>query len=554
MGDVNLDLLKFDTHSAISNYIDILNGYNFHPLSILPTRVTESSSSLLDHIYFRPATSICNWDYDSALNGCLLADISDHFANVLVIPLQLNKVTSIDRPLTRIFSEVNKTSFSNELNAIDWSSKLYNCTDVNVAYKTFLDILTQSYDRCFPLIRISRKRSKDKKWVTPNIIKSSLHKNRLYKKWIYSKNPLDKLNYKLFVKTFNKELALAKSDYYTRTFNFKTNSSKHIWKNINNLCSFKPSSSNSNASSKIANIIVNGVQISDDASMAESFNQYFCNIGHSLAALLPNLNSNFKVFLPPSNLNSFVCDNISQEEIYNSICKLKSKSCACPDVYNAQLLFYNAASIIPPLGFIYNLSLSTGIFPSSLKIAKTIPIFKKGVHTDIGNYRPISLLTSFSKIFESLVASRLTSFLLKFNILYDYQFGFRSKYSTKLALLNSIDDVLKAQDNKEIVCGIFFDIAKAFDSIDHSILLAKLYNYGFRGQIHRWLSSYLSDRQQFTVINDAFSKTELISHGVPQGSVLGPLLFLIYINDLGSIPNLNASPKLFADDTNIFVI
>ena len=159
MGDVNLDLLKFDTHSSISNYIDILNGYNFHPLSILPTRVTESSSSLLDHIYFRPATSICNWDYDSALNGCLLADISDHFANVLVIPLQLNKVTSIDRPLTHIFSEVNKTSFSNELNAIDWSSKLYNCTDVNVAYKTFLDILTQSYDRCFPLIRISRKRS-----------------------------------------------------------------------------------------------------------------------------------------------------------------------------------------------------------------------------------------------------------------------------------------------------------------------------------------------------------------------------------------------------------
>jgi len=191
--------------------------------------------------------------------------------------------------------------------------------------------------------------------------------------------------------------------------------------------------------------------------IAENFNHFFCNIGQTLASKLPstNLFRSFDEYLPPSKLNSFVVDSITPVEIYNAICKLKTKNCACPDVFNSQLIFDFAAALIPPLSFIYNLSLSTGIFPSSFKIAKTIPIFKKGTHTEMGNYRPISLLTTFDKILESLVASRITSFLLKYNILYDYQFGFRSKYSTKLALINSIDEVLIAQDNKEITCEIF---------------------------------------------------------------------------------------------------
>ena len=132
---------------------------------------------------------------------------------------------------------------------------------------------------------------------------------------------------------------------------------------------------------------------------------------------------------------------------------------------------------------IFNQSLTAGIFPSALKTAKVIPIYKKGDCSAMGNYRPISLLSIFSKIFESVISKRLTSFLTKFNILYDYHFGFQSNYSTKLALIDSVDDIPKQLDSKNYVAGIFFDLSKAFDSIDHTILLDKLYNYGIRGVI-----------------------------------------------------------------------
>src|SRR3989442_932893 len=169
------------------------------------------------------------------------------------------------------------------------------------------------------------------------------------------------------------------------------------------------------------------------------------------------------------------------------------------------------------------------------------------------NYRPIFLLSLFGKIFESIVSARLSTFLTKYNLFYEYQFGFRENHSTKLALLNSIDDILNSQSNKHFVAGIFLDLSKAFDSIDHSILIAKLHCYGVRGTMLKWFCSYLSNRSQYTEINGSTSNYFPITYGVPQGSVLGPLLFLIFINDLGNIDRANISPKLFADDTNVFV-
>ena len=162
-----------------------------------------------------------------------------------------------------------------------------------------------------------------------------------------------------------------------------------------------------------------------------------------------------------------------------------------------------------------------------MKMAKIIPIPKTKTDLDLQtNYRPIALLSFFSKIFEKIVAERLSKFFMKFDILYEYQFGFRSKYSTKHALIESIDYIREAIDQNNYVAGIFFDISKAFDALDHEILLSKLHNYGIRGSMYDWVKSYLSHRSQFTVINKTASSFSKLNYGVPQGSVLGPLLFL----------------------------
>ena len=186
-----------------------------------------------------------------------------------------------------------------------------------------------------------------------------------------------------------------------------------------------------------------------------------------------------------------------------------------------------------------------------MKIAKVIPIYKKGNAQEVGNYRPISLLTSFSKILEKIIYKRTMSFLTEFDILSRTQFGFRQKHSTTHALLKFLDKVAHSIDNKLHTIGIFLDFSKAFDTINHKILLQKLFHYGIRGKALEWFDNYLTERKQYVNINGQDSYQRLISCGVPQGSLLGPLLFIIYINDFQYSTEL-MSFILFADDSNIF--
>ena len=163
-----------------------------------------------------------------------------------------------------------------------------------------------------------------------------------------------------------------------------------------------------------------------------------------------------------------------------------------------------------------------------MKIAKVLPLYKNGEKHLFTNYRPVSLLSQFSKILEKLFAFRLDKFIDKYQILNDSQYGFRCKNSTSLALLELIEELTNTIDNKESTIGVFIDLKKAFDTIDHSLLLQKIENYGIRGKALTWVKSYLNNRQQYVYFNDTKSDILNISCGIPQGSILGPKFFILY--------------------------
>ena len=246
----------------------------------------------------------------------------------------------------------------------------------------------------------------------------------------------------------------------------------------------------------------------------------------------------------------YECDKI---EIENVIQTLNPRKAIGPNSIPTDILHPLKTEISYPLSVIFNISLRTGTHPELLKTAKILPIYKKGSQLSTNNYKPISLLSNLNKLLEKLMFNRIYNFLEKNNIIYKLQFGFRKKHSTNHALTDVTENIRKALGNGKLACGIFIDLQKAFDTVNHNILINKLNHYGIRGVANNWYKSYLTNRTQYVSIQGHDSETEQIKHGVPQGSVLGPLLFLLYINDLHAAIKYGIVYH-FADDTNLLNI
>ncbi len=546
LGDINVDMLKFSASPAVCDYIDCLISNNFLPTLLFPTRVKRSSSTLIDHIsFFDPELNAKNKIH----SGSIICDISDHYPNFFLINIE-KYIDMSKRPYIRVFSPNNKLKFNDKLNSVDWNEVFTDSDDVNICYDAFADKLSETHNSCFPLVRISRKAFKNKSWYNPELRSMLYEKNRSYNNWLKTSDDKDKLLYILNKKLYQTKCKNTKINYYKNLLNIKTSTSKKIWETLN---SFMGNKSNSHKSNDIEKLLYSNTIYDNKLDIANIFNQYFVNVGAALANNLPPALVDFRSFLGPSNQNSIFLEQISTEEVCKVIKSMAGGTAAGDDGFNLELVKLNATILAQPLTYIYNLSLYTGIVPKRLKIAKVIPLFKKDDEKLPSNYRPISLLSVFNKIIEKLISKRLYNFFDHENIFYKYQFGFRKKHNTSLAVLEVTDFCYENLDNNKYVLGLFIDIQKAFDAIDIDILLVKLYHYGIRGVMFEWIRNYLHDRSQYTCVNGVKSSVNNITYGVPQGSVLGPLLFLIYVNDIQRATSV-AVPKMFADDTNVFIV
>jgi hypothetical protein len=532
--DSNIDLLNLYSDEAASFLNSIFtNGYLQNVMKC--SRIQNNSKSLIDHILSSSKSSLI-------YSGTIISDISDHFFTFVKLNCphekHREKTTSV-----RQFSQVNLNNFKMALGGTDWSPVL-NSNNVESAYDEFWSIYLALYELTFPKkkMRFNKNFNKRFQFRTNGLLISRRTKNNLYKKQIIDNSPQNVEKYKKFKQIYFKTLRAAKTLYFRKKLQDNLKNPRKTWETLNEVLGKEKSCST------IEKINIDGTTCTDKLSIANHFNRFFTRIGSDISNSIQPIAKQPEDFIQYNReIPSLNLTNTTPEHVNSVIKGLASKK-SC-DVYGTSTKMIKTIGdvISIPLSHIFNLSLASGEFPSKLKKCRVIPIFKSGNVLECDNYRPISLLSSISKILEKIVAEKLLHHLLSNDLLYQHQYGFLPKRSTEHNLIQIINYISEAINENMYCIGVFLDLKKAFDVCSHEILLKKLKKMGIEGVAHKWFTNYLQGRSQCVDIEGNLSDFLNLDISVIQGSTLGPILFLCYINDFWTCTAMFS--VLFADDT-----
>lgn len=539
VGDININTLK--DNKVVQELNDILQCYNLIPHILEATR----RNACIDHIFS---------NIKSATSRVLKLGLSDH-DTAQILSMTINK--DIYQPsklymTKRDFSQENIDKFYECLNSLSFND-MFNETDLNTSFNYFYDNFCLFYELCFPKFKkICMTKRRNIKWITKGLRRSCKTKRTLRFKFYERKNQESRLKYYKYSKLLRRCIDGSQKIYNDTFIANSKNMCRAAWKVIND------ETKHEIKIDFLKQIRVANKMVTDPQEIANHLNNYFIELTNQACNATP-YNGIIKNTNSKHINNSIFLEPVNPVEVRAIIMSLKNTQSVGNDSITTKIIKHCVDLLIPHFTYLINLSFEQGKFPECLKKSVIKPIHKKGDVIDMSNYRPITLIPIFSKVFEKAMQKRLVNYLNKYELIKSEQYGFQKGKSTTLAAFHLVNNILTSIDKGIAATVIFFDMSKAFDFVSHDILIQKMENYGIRGPAMEWSKSYLQNRQQYVeisclqgnVVTQCKSNSLINKYGVPQGSILGPLYFLIYINDLPDITPYKCI--LFADDISLII-